>query len=258
MLQCSNMNSYTHQVERWNDCGPHSPAADGAGTAWPGMLMYLETENDNILQASNTYTHLNICTEGKYKQGTSKLWTTGIVGWHRLTGGKRWCVLRLSDSIRAVTRLASRILAMLCSTRTESWLRVEMTRLRRWQADNNVLMNKHKHWNKMQFVNGSWTRCPSLILQIDWFILKYHTHRNDWRLEELFAAFPKKSTWTPMTNLTRWVVMSSGAKWSYYWREILTVTALYLFDRSLNMPNSGHLACWEGAAQSGWTCLAGM
>ncbi len=98
-----------------------------------------------ILQASNTYPHLNICTEGKYKQGTSKLWTTGIVGWHRLTGGKRWCVLRLSDSIRAVTRLASRILAMLGSTCTESRLRLEMTCLRRWQAANNVLMNTSTH-----------------------------------------------------------------------------------------------------------------
>lgn len=137
--------------------------------------MHLETENDNILQASNTYPHLNICTEGKYKQGTSKLWTTGIVGWHRLTGGKRWCVLRLSDSIRAVTWLASRILAMLGSTCTESRLRLEMTCLRQWQAANNVLMNKHTHRKKM---NGSWTRCPSLILQIDLFT--QISHSQEW------------------------------------------------------------------------------
>lgn len=36
--------SHTHLAGRWSDCGQHSPAADEAGTAWPGKLMHLETE----------------------------------------------------------------------------------------------------------------------------------------------------------------------------------------------------------------------
>lgn len=104
----------------------------------------------------------NFSMEGKLKLGTSKLWTTGIVGWHWLTGGKRWCMLRLRDSIWAVTRLGSGVLAMLCSTCTESRLRLEMTCLGWWQAANNIFNECKQHQNMQNNRVVTWPGVPHL------------------------------------------------------------------------------------------------
>lgn len=182
-----------------------------------GFFWFLQTSPDK---------HLKIQTHD-----TSELWTTGIVGWHRLGGGKRWCMLWLGDSVRAMSGLSSRVLPMLCSTGTKSRLRLEMACLQRGKAHilkytQAYIQNTPKHcsYTEMSHLQG-WPGTGRAVCSGP---PEEHQGAHDSP-----GQLRKKS-------IQGWILDSKS---NTYFGEIAY---------------EGHLACWEGAVLCAWPCWAGM